>query len=199
MNYNEVVAQLKKYNDEYVHGTRTNAKSIMEALCEKIEALPNNEKDELFIHMLSDICDTEKLSFLMNRGNGNVPYTLLILLNEWLLPRCNDRLMPELRWFYQINKNNVKQVENAYIFLQNAFDSKYADEKTYALFFEKNLAELDSSLHELPIGLLISDEEYNSIVIQCEAVIDKIILPKEKIDLFVSLRKQYDDFKQNIS
>lgn len=199
MNYNEIVTQLKKYNDEYAHGTRTNANSIMESLCEKIEVLPNNEKDELFVHMLSDICDTGKLSFLMNRGNGNVPYTLLILLNEWLLPRCDDRLMPELRWFYQINKNNVKQVENAYIFLQNAFDSKYADEKTYALVFEKNLAELDSGLHELPIGLLISDEEYNSIVIQCEAVIDKIILPKEKIDLFVSLRKQYDDFKQNIS
>lgn len=195
MDYNEIVTQLKKYNDEYTHGIKANANEIMESLCEKIEAVPNNEKDVLLIHMLSDICDTGELSFLMNRGNGNVPYTLLITLNNWLLPRCNNRLMPELRWFYQINKNNVKQAENANIFLQNAFDSKFADEKTYALVFEKNLAELDFGLHELPMGLLISDEEYNSIIIQCETIINKKVLPKEKIDLFVSFRKQYEDFK----
>ena len=48
------------------------------------------------------------------------------------------------------------------------------------------------------MGLPISDAEYHSVVTQYETIIDKNSLPKEKIDLFVSLRKQYDDFKKSM-
>ena len=198
MDYNDIIIRLKQYYDEYAHGIKANANSIIESLCKDISALDQDDKDELLKKVLTDICDTEILSFLASRGNGNIPYSLQKMLTNWLIPRCENLQMPELRWFYQINKNNVPQMENAYRYLTNAFDSVYADEITYRLVFKKNLDALEFGMHELPIGLLISDDEYKSMVNQCDYIITKAKITQEEIVLLNTLKKQYNDYMQNI-
>ena len=85
--------------------------------------------------------------------------------------RCEQQTIPDLRYYFVIFKNDKYRAEKAYSFLDDAFESKNADTKTYQLVFEKNIRSLRFGVHELPIGLLVSKEEFTEIVRQCERII----------------------------
>lgn len=103
--------------------------------------------------------------------------------------------MPEMRWFYQINMNDGRQCENAHLFLRRAFDSEAADRRTYELIFEQNVRALEYGLHELPAGLLMSDEEYRGLVSQCEQIASKINVPESLSAMLCDCRKKYAQYR----
>ena len=87
-----------------------------------------------------------------------------------------------------IFKNDKYRAEKAYSFLDDAFESKNADTKTYQLVFEKNIRSLQFGVHELPIGLLVSNEEFTEIVRQCERIIKNGCITDDRIQIYEELK-----------
>ena len=102
--------------------------------------------------------------------------------------------MPELRWFYQIFKYDLNNSEYAYSFLDSAYTQSVDDPKTQELVFERNLDSLEYGMHELPIGLLISDKEAQIIFQQCDAIIQRGYAPMSMIERYSASKQEYNDY-----
>lgn len=190
--------KLKKYIEEYdvlkSKGMRKEANSILQEICLWIESLSSDDVDELLGQFITDICDTETFAFLLRRGDGQLPYPLRKPIRSWLLPRCQQERMPELRWFYQLYRNDFDHVGYAYSCLDTAYARAADDEKTQELLFERNVRALEYGVHELPVGLLITDEEAQQIFRECGAILQNGCAPMNMIQRYTALKQEYEAY-----
>lgn len=191
MDYKIVQKSVMQYNIYYSDGMKDKANSLLQDLYHAIEMLPQDEYDSILERLVYDICETERFSFLFKRGNGQIPYMLKKVLRSWLFPRCQQNKMPELRWFYQIFRHDPDNAETAYTFLNDAYVQDADNCRTQELVFERNVISLEFGLHELPAGLLISDEEAQIIMQQCDAIIKLGNAPQNLIDKYLGLKHEY--------
>ena len=194
MDYEKVIEQINEYEVLYSLGMKQDANRVMQDLCNWLESTSPEETDILLKQRITDICETETLVFLFKRGNGQLPFQLKQMIQKWLYPRCQRSKMPELRWFYQIFKYDLNNSEYAYSFLDSAYTQSVDDPKTQELVFERNLDSLEYGMHELPIGLLISDKEAQIIFQQCDAIIQRGYAPMSMIERYSASKQEYNDY-----
>lgn len=193
MNYPDFITSIEKYGELYSSGLRKQANVVLENAVCGIEALSDEGKNALIRRFLFELCDEDKYGFLFSRGNGMIPYYLIQPLIDYLIPRCEQEMMPELRWFYVLFKNDLKRMELAYDCIQRAYLSKACDQKTLALKFELNSRSLELGLHELPLGFLISEEEFERIVAECEDIIRRAPVPIAQAEYYKQLKKRAEE------
>lgn len=191
MDYETVFSIIQEYQTLYSCGLKKKANALMKDLSHNIEELSDSDKNVIMEKLLYDICDNETLDALIARGNAQIPFELKGIIHKWLYPRCQAQYMPELRWFYQLFRNDRDNCEMAYSFLEQAYVCTKDDKKTLMLVFDRNLSALSFGLHELPIGLLISDEEFEDIVRQCEDIIAQKVVSQQMIDSYLYLKNDY--------
>ena len=194
MQYEIIKKYLARYDTLYSQGMKKDANRELQELCLWIDSLSSDDIDVLLKKLVTDICETDIFAFLFRRGNGQLPFQLRQIIRNWLLPRCQQGKMPELRWFYQIYKNDPDNAEYAYSCLDAAYAHAADDPKTQKLLFERNVEALEFGLHELPIGLLISDEEAQLIFRQCGAIIQCGYAPMDLIERYSASKQEYDAY-----
>lgn len=194
MDYEQIVKYLTEYDAFYCRGLKKDAVRIMQELCLQIEALSSEDSDILIRKLIADICDSETFAFLLKRGNWQLPFQLKQIIQKHLLSECKREKMPELRWFCQIFKNDPVYNEYAYDCLNAAYEKAPDDKKTQELLFERNLTELNSGLHELPTGLLISEEKAQIIFQQCDEIIQHGYAPINLIEGYSAAKQEYEAY-----
>ena len=194
MDYEILLNRIMEYESFYSRGMKYDANRAMQDLCRWIESMSPEESDALLKQLITDICETETLTFLFKRGKGQLPFQLKQIIRNWLFPRCQKRKMPELRWFYQIFRNDPDYAEYAYSCLDAACLQAIDDQKTQEMLFERNVESLEFGLHELPIGLLISDEDTQMIFRQCDAIIQNGYAPMNLIGRYLASKQKYVDY-----
>ena len=152
MNYKEFFNELINYNEFYHKGLKKQANNHIKNVAEKINNLNEENKNEILYNFVKNLCDSEELDFIKKRGNADIPFALKCCVEEWLLKRCLKHNMPELRWYYEIFRNDVKGSENAVEFLQEAYQSSECDEKTVNLLLNSELDFLGWGAHHFPQG-----------------------------------------------
>ena len=195
MDYEMLLKSVMQYETLYNRGLKFEANSMLKNLCYSIESLSTDDRETVLKQLVNDICETETMTFLFERGNGQIPFQLKSVIYNWLYPRCRQNMTPELRWFYQIFKNDPDHCELANNFLDEAYAHTTGDMRIQQLVFERNLNSLDYGLHELPSGILISDEEAQIIFQQCDAIIQNCNIPKILIDRYFKLKHDYLMYK----
>lgn len=194
MQYEKIKKYLAGYDTLYSQGMKKDANRELQELCLWIDSLAPETVDALLKKLVEDICETETFAFLFKRGNGQLPFQLKKIVRNWLLPKCKQEKMPELRWFYQIYKNDPDNAEYAYSCLESAYAHAADDQKTRELILERNVEALEFGLHELPIGLLISDEEAQHIFQQCDTIIQCGDAPTGIIKRYNVSKREYDAY-----
>lgn len=193
MNYSDFITSIEKYGELYLSGLKEKANGVLKNAVCGFEALSADEKNTIIRRFLTELCDEDKYSFLFSRGNGMIPYPLILPLSDWLSPRCEQDMMPELRWFYEVFKCDKQRSECACDCIQRAYLSKACDKKTLNLKFELNILALELGLHELPLGLLISKEEFERTVAECEDIILKASVPIAQAEHYVQLKNRAEE------
>lgn len=196
MKYEKVKKCLAEYDTLYSHGMNKEANRELQELCLWIDSLSSNDSDEILNPLVTDICETEAFASLFKRGNGQLPFQLKKIIQKWLMPGCRQGKMPELRWYYQIYRNDSDNAIAEYAFscLDSAYENAPDDGKTQELLFERNVEALEFGIHELPLGLLISDDDAQLIFRQCDAIIQHGYAKKNLIDRYSASKREYDEY-----
>ena len=111
-----------------------------------------------------------------------------MFLRDYLYSECLENKMPQLRWFYELYKNDKFGVNYARNMLEKAYLSEKCDTKTVELFFYMWIEILAWGSHHFPNGCLITKEAMENAVKQCK----KIISEKDVNEKF---RKQLEYFE----
>lgn len=196
MTYADFSAAVLEYGRLYAAGMKKDANRLLDAAASSLEALPPDERDAILDHFVSALCDGEAYGFLSHRGNGEIPFRLKDPIIRWLEPRCVCGRMPHLRWFWQIFRNDFKYADDAYSCLQAAFRSPACDDKTRLMMLEFDIRALEYGAHELPVGLLISREEFDETVAECGEILNRTAVPAplegRYRDVVCTYRRYYD-------
>lgn len=177
MTYADFSAAVLEYGRLYAAGMKKDANRLLDAAASSLEALPPDERDAILDTFVPALCDGEAYGFLFHRGDGEIPFRLKDPIIQWLEPRCVCGRMPHLRWCWQIFRNDFKYADDAYSCLQAAFRSPACDDKTRLMMFEFNIRALEYGAHELPVGLLISREEFDETVAECGEILTRTAVP----------------------
>ena len=188
MQYLDFSKYITEYGELFSSGLKKQANVLLDKAVKELNALSEDARNQILSKFTSDLVDNHSFDFLLNRGNGCIPFALQEPLHNYLFPRCEQQTIPDLRYYFIIFKNDKYRAEKAYSFLDDAFESKNADTKTYQLVFEKNIRSLQFGVHELPIGLLVSKEEFTEIVRQCESIIKNGCITDDRIQIYEELK-----------
>lgn len=188
MQYSDFSKYITEYGDLFLSGLKKQANILLDNAVKELNELSQNARNEILGKFISDLVDDHSFDFLLYRGNCALPFALQEPLHNYLYPRCEKQIMPDLRYYFTLFKNDKNRREKAYSFLDDAFESNNADTKTYQLVFEKNIWALQFGVHELPAGLLITKEEFTEIVRQCEIIIKKNCITDDRIRIYEELK-----------
>jgi hypothetical protein len=150
-------------------------------------------------NFVKNLCDSEELDFIKKRGNADIPFALKCCVEEWLLKRCLKHNMPELRWYYEIFRNDVKGSENAIEFLQEAYQSSKCDEKTVNLLLNSELDFLGWGAHHFPQGCIIDDNARKQSFERCFEIIKNKKADKKLIEELRYYEKLYSSYDKYVS
>lgn len=171
MTYTEFSHKLNNYIYLYKSGLKKRANSEISAFVNELKELESKERDSLLNRFLFDCCDGGKWNSLMARGNGCLPYALNEYIFLWITPRCDEKKMPECRWYYEIYVNHEKGYLYALKYLEYAFSSNECDQKTIDLLFDYYLEILKWGAHHFPEGCIIKKETINNCFCKCEEIL----------------------------
>lgn len=110
---------------------------------------------------------------MKSRGNGNIPYALAKCLKEWLYERCLQKRMPELRWFYELLKQDQLKHEVAIAFLKEAYRSKGCNQKTVNLLFAAYVDTLGWGAHHFSDGCIITLQTREDAFQKCRSIVEE--------------------------
>ncbi len=120
---------------------------------------------------LTEYCDQEIWSDLKRRGNGDIPFALKEFVRAWITERCEKKNMPELRWYYEMFRNDRIGYKYATEYLQDAYNSDKCDQKTVDLLFDSFLDLLAWGTHHFPDGCIIEKSTQNNAFEKCESIL----------------------------
>lgn len=173
MDYQEFKECLKTYDTLYRQGLKKQANLCIASLVKEIQMLNDLSKDTILYQFTQGLCDAGMFEFLRNRGNGDVPFALKTCLGEWLYARCLKKRMPELRWFYEVFRQDKCVGAEALEFLKEAYRSEKCDEKTVKLLFAAYLETLEWGAHHFPDGCIITLQTKEAAFQKCRSIAEK--------------------------
>lgn len=173
MIYRDFSNRLSSYLDIYRKGLKKQANAEMSAIVSYLRGLSNDDQDYVLFKFLSDYCDNDIWDSLKQRGNGDIPYELKEYIRLWITPRCEEKKMPELRWYYELYKNHRIGCQFAMKYLEYAYSSKECDQKTIDLLFDSYLNTLGWGAHHFPDGCIIEDKTIDFCIQKCEELLNE--------------------------
>ena len=173
MTYTDLSENLNNYLEIYKSGLKKQANAKISEIVSYISDLPNNDRDSILFRFLSDYCDNHIWDSLKQRGNGDIPYHLKEYILSWLTPRCEEKKMPELRWYYEMFVHHKVGYEYALKYLECAYLSKECDQKTVDLLFDSYIDTLAWGAHHFPDGCIIEAETKNFCIQKCEEILNE--------------------------
>lgn len=180
MDFDEFIKGLLNYYQLYDQGLKKQANKYIEDYVQSLSAWDSQKLNDVLFLFAQELCDTKKYDFMNHgrRGNGRIPYALDMLLRDYLYAECLENKMPQLRWFYELYRNDKFGCMYAKDMLEKAYLSEDCDQKTVELLFISWLRILDWGAHHFPEGCIITKEGMSNAVTQCK----KIIAEKEVDD-----------------
>ena len=195
MQYCEFHEAIQKYAALYENGMKADANKWLTSVVNSLDTLPPQEFESVLSRFSEELFETTEYEFLLKRGNSQIPFQLKKPVMKYLEPCCEKKQMPQLRWFWQLFNNDFQYGEKACGFLLDAYRSPDCDIKTLELVFRHNVEILNYGAHEMPIGLLISKEEYEQLSGQCEDIMTKTDISDSLITRYKELLLQYEQYR----
>lgn len=128
MDYDTFINGLLEYYRIYEKGLKKQANKYIEDFVKTISTWESLSLKKVLFRFTKELCDDKSYDF-MNRGNGRIPYALDIYLRDYLYSECLDNKMPQLRWFYELYRNDKFGVEYATGMLEKAYIHESCDGK----------------------------------------------------------------------
>ena len=199
MLYSIFSSKLELYIDTYTKGLKKQANSEITDLIEFLFELSPTDRDPLLTRFLSDYCDAHKWDELKKRGSGDMPYELKQYIIVWLTPRCEQKKMPELRWYYELYLDNSTacDCERALAYLDLAYLSSACDQRTTDLLFDSYLGTLDWGAHHFPDGCIIEKDTACYCMKKCDEILDEKPVSEhlvKQLDYYKKLYACFDRF-----
>lgn len=173
MTYDDFCNQINEYIEVYNKGLKKQANTQIKSVIDFLDNLESSKLDAIFRRFLSEYCDDSIWDSLSKRGNGDIPFALKNRIKLWLIPRCKEKKMPELRWYYELYHNHSQGVED-YDFLIKCLDDAYlsdkCDQKTVDLLFDSYLDVLGWGAHHFPDGCIIETSTRKDCIINCKKI-----------------------------
>ena len=182
-NFDEFLENVLHYYQLYEQGLKKQANKYIEDYVHTISAGDRKELNDVLFLFAQELCDIKKYDSmgLRERGNGRIPYALDMLLRDYLYSECLENKMPQLRWFYELYKNDKFGVMYAKDMLERAYLSADCDQKTVTLLFASWLGVLGWGAHHFPEGCIITREEMHNAVEQCKKIMSEKEVDEELI------------------
>ena len=157
------------------------------------------QRDRALGELCREILDENKseLKNLKNRVNGELPFELGELVDEYLKGRCDAGEMPHLRWAYQICTRGLQELDRNEL-LRRAYRHEHCDARTVELYFCMLLDVLDWGVHHFPEGCLIERPYYEQLIRKARDVMQKHEISARlnlEFEYFVKLYECYFEFK----
>ena len=187
MDYHVFINSLLEYYQLYERGLKKQANKYIQDYVISLSQWDKDKLRDVLFHFTKELCDEQGYDFC-KRGNGRIPYALDVFLRDYLYSECLENKMPQLRWFYELYKNDKFGVNYARNMLEKAYLSEKCDTKTVELFFYMWIEILAWGSHHFPNGCLITKEAMENAVKQCKNIIS------EK-DVNEKFRKQLEYFE----
>lgn len=167
-------------------GLKKQANAEMKSVVCYLNSLSNSDVDCIMHQFLSEYCDCIIWNSLKERGNGDIPFALKEFIRLWLIPRCEEKKMPELRWYYELYRNDPIGYQFAVKYLEDAYLSNECDQKTVDMLFDSYLDILGWGSHHFPNGYIIEKTTKEESIQNCERI------SKEKnVSEYLMQRLQY--------
>ena len=175
MNFDEFIENVLHYYLLYDQGLKKQANKYIEDYVRTISALDRQELNAVLFLFAQELCDIRKYDFMVvgRRGNGRIPYALDMLLRDYLYSECLENKMPQLRWFYELYKNDKFGCMYAYDMLERAYSSPECDQKTVTWLVNHWLGILGWGAHHFPDGCIITRETARNAAAQCRKIISE--------------------------
>lgn len=173
MNYTDFIEKITCYYKQYESGLKKQANALMKtAICE-LRKVSAEEQDEILVQFCTALCDTRELQWMLNRGNGRLPFELHNWLRDALYPYCVQNRMPHLRWYYELYKSDETGHKIAADLLFRAYQHEARDRQTVELLLKYWLHMLGFGAHHFPAGCCVTEQDYQQALVQCLEIVEK--------------------------
>ena len=170
MDYDTFIEGLLYYYQLYDNGLKKQANKYIADYVHTISAWDKQKLNGILFQFVQELCDEKEYDFL-KRGNSRLPYALDIVLRDYLYSECLKNMMPQLRWFYELYRDDKNDCMYAKDMLERAYSSSERDEKTVELLFDSWLDVLGWGAHHFPDGCIITKETMRNAVEKCKKII----------------------------
>lgn len=198
--YESWLSGLDLYLSMYEKGLKKRANQSISSFIDEFEHSASEEDlKKILWRFCQEICDEDKHSQLLRRGNGSLPYDLGRVVWNYLKNQCESGTMPHMRWIFQLfgkryNPFNPQLELDMFQILKKAYGHKDCDSKTVALYFNEILEQLYWGAHHFPDGCIITRETYEKTVKTAEMVLAEKQVPQKLVETYRYYRKLYQCF-----
>lgn len=199
MIYDEFINNLNCYLEIYKKGLKKQANAKMKEVVCNLHNTSNGDLDYIMHRFLSEYCDTGIWNNLKERGNGDIPFALKEFIRIWLTPRCEEKKMPELRWYYELYCNDRIGYEFATKYLEYAYLSNECDQKTVDMLFDSYLDTLGWGAHHFPEACIIQNNVREESIKNCEKIMQEKYVNEylqHRFQYYKILYNCYDKYKE---
>ncbi len=198
MHYNTFSARLHRYLQLYDSGLKKQANAEIADTVRQVSSLPDDLQNSILFTFLSDYLDNQQWEQLRKRGNADIPYALKEYIRLWITPRCETSNMPELRWYYELFRNDRYGSRQASVYLNQAYASPECDQKTTDLLFDSYTDTLAWGAHHFPEGCILTPETVSCCFQKCEEIRSEKPVSAHLIQqyhYYKALYKSYEQYK----
>ncbi len=188
------------YLSMYEKGLKKQANKYISSFIHEYEhSVPEEDLKETLRRFCQEICDEDKHSQLLSRGNGNLPYDLGRVVWNYLKNQCKSGTMPHMRWTFQLygkcyNPFDPQLELNMFKILQKAYEHRDCDQKTVDLYFNEILEQLYWGAHHFPDECIITKEAYEKAVETAEMILAEKQVPQKLLEIYIYYCKLYQCF-----
>lgn len=101
--YEILLNGLDLYLNMYEKGLKKQANKYISSFIDEFEhSTPKEDLEKFLCRFCQEICDEDKHSQLLSRGNGSLPYDLGKIVWNYLKNQCEAGTMPHMRWAFQL-------------------------------------------------------------------------------------------------
>ena len=198
MLYQEFSDELNHYLDVYEKGLKKQANKIVEHTVILLKDSELQEVDSIMFRFLTEYCDQEIWSVLAKRGNGDIPFALKEFIRTWITVRCEKKNMPELRWYYELFRNDRIGYKYARGYLDDAYNSEKCDQKTVDLLFDSYLELLAWGAHHFPDGCIIEKSTQDNAIRTCERIMEEKNVNEHLVHELYYYKSLYDCYEKYV-
>lgn len=200
MTYQEFMSKLETYNEYYQTGLKKKANSYLkDFLADFSRNVDEKEQMEIIHQLCREICDSQERHWLLERGHGTMPYELHEQVKEKLYMECQENKMPQLRWFYQLFRNDRKYCQKAFDILDRAYNHALCDDKTVLLYFNSWIDILDYGAHHFPDGCCVTKEGYQEAIAKCEQIIAEKTVSERQLEDLEFFKRLYTSWENYLA